>query len=66
VENLNIQAAYNFYRRFILSYSQEKENIYKRYEFTLQRSLSSKDWEVFAAILYHFLNNMQEIIEAFL
>lgn len=51
MQNLNIQAAYNFYTSFILNYSREKGEIYRRYGFTLQRSLSSKDWEVFAAIL---------------
>lgn len=51
MQNLNIQAAYNFSTRFILNYSREKGEIYRRYGFTLQRSLSSKDWEVFAAIL---------------
>lgn len=49
--SINALAAYNFYKRFILDYSQEKETIYEQYGFTLQGSVGSKDWEVFAAIL---------------
>ncbi|NER81634.1 MAG: hypothetical protein F6K42_19135 [Leptolyngbya sp. SIO1D8] len=45
------QEAYSFYKRFILDYSQDKSEIYKQYGFTLQGSIGSKDWEVFAAIL---------------
>lgn len=48
---LNISDAYEFYREFILNHSQRKLEIYKRYGFTLQGSIGSKDWEVFAAIL---------------
>ena len=45
------QEAYSFYKRFILDYSQDKSAIYEKYGFTLQGSVGSKDWEVFAAIL---------------
>lgn len=45
------QAAYEFYKRFILDYSQDKSVIYEQYGFTLQGSIGSKDWEVFAAVL---------------
>lgn len=48
---LNISDAYEFYRKFILNYSQRKSIIYERYGFTLQGSIGPKDWEVFAAIL---------------
>lgn len=48
---LQVQEAYAFYRRFILEYSQDKAEIYERYGFTVQGSIGSKDWEVFAAIL---------------
>lgn len=48
---LNISDAYKFYKEFILDHSQRKLEIYKRYGFTLQGSIGSKDWEVFAAIL---------------
>ncbi|NEN94418.1 MAG: hypothetical protein F6K50_02410 [Moorea sp. SIO3I7] len=48
---LQVQEAYSFYRRFILEYSQDKAEIYQRYGFTVQGSVGSKDWEVFAAIL---------------
>ncbi|NJN48562.1 MAG: hypothetical protein HC805_00500 [Alkalinema sp. RL_2_19] len=48
---LHIQEAFSFYRQFILEYSQNKAAIYERYGFTLQGSVGSKDWEVFAAIL---------------
>jgi hypothetical protein len=48
---LHILEAFEFYRDFILNYSQRKSEIYKRYGFTLQGSIGSKDWEVFAAIL---------------
>lgn len=48
---LQIAEAYEFYKEFILNYSHRKAEIYKRYGFTLQGSIGSKDWEVFAAIL---------------
>lgn len=48
---LYAKEAYSFYERFILEYSQDKAEIYSRYGFTLQGSVGSKDWEVFAAIL---------------
>lgn len=51
VLNLHPQNAYQFYRAFILQSSQKKAKIYKTYGFTMQGSVSSKDWEVFAAIL---------------
>ncbi|MEO1353120.1 MAG: hypothetical protein AAFW84_30885 [Cyanobacteria bacterium J06635_15] len=34
-----------------LEYSQDKAEVYERYDFTVQGSIGSKDWEVFAAIL---------------
>lgn len=43
--------AYSFYREYILEYSHNKAKIYERYGFSLQGSIGSKDWEVFAAIL---------------
>ncbi|WP_156815577.1 hypothetical protein [Pseudanabaena sp. PCC 6802] len=49
--NLQVQEAYSFYRAYILEYSQNKAEIYERYGFSLQGSVGSKDWEVFAAIL---------------
>lgn len=49
--NLHVSEAYSFYRQFILDYSRDKEAIYKQYGFSLQGSVGSKDWEVFAAIL---------------
>ncbi|MEM7116856.1 MAG: hypothetical protein AAF614_30780 [Chloroflexota bacterium] len=45
------QEAFDFYQKFILHQAIEKAEIYKQYGFTLQGSVSSKDWEVFAAIL---------------
>ena len=48
---LQAQEAYSFYRAFILEYSRNKAEIYERYGFSLQGSVGSKDWEVFAAIL---------------
>jgi hypothetical protein len=45
------QAAYSFYRTYILEYSQNKAAIYGQYGFSLQGSIGSKDWEVLAAIL---------------
>jgi hypothetical protein len=51
VPSIDAQAAYAFYKRFILDYSQDKSAIYEQYGFTLQGSIGSKDWEVFAAIL---------------
>ncbi len=47
----NVKAAFSFYSQFILQHSQAKAAIYQQYGFTLQGSVSSKDWEVFAAIL---------------
>jgi hypothetical protein len=49
--NLQVQEAYSFYRTYILEYSRDKTEIYERYGFSLQGSVGSKDWEVFAAIL---------------
>lgn len=49
--SINTPAAFAFYKRFILDYSQDKSAIYEQYGFTLQGSIGSKDWEVFAAIL---------------
>ena len=49
--DLDISGAYDFYKRFILDYTQGKADIYARYGFTVQGSVGSKDWEVFAAIL---------------
>ncbi|NEZ68232.1 hypothetical protein D0962_36825 [Leptolyngbyaceae cyanobacterium CCMR0082] len=48
---IQAQEAYSFYRAFILEYSRNKAEIYERYGFSLQGSVGSKDWEVFAAIL---------------
>ncbi|MGB5974819.1 MAG: hypothetical protein WBG38_15955 [Nodosilinea sp.] len=48
---LQVQAAYSFYRTYILEYSRNKAEIYEQYGFSLQGSVGSKDWEVFAAIL---------------
>lgn len=48
---LDIPGAYNFYERFILNYTRDKSEVYTRYGFTIQNSIGSKDWEVFAAIL---------------
>jgi hypothetical protein len=46
-----IEAAFAFYEQFILKYSRDKAAIYQQYGFTLQGSVSPKEWEVFAAIL---------------
>jgi hypothetical protein len=54
VITLQVQEAYSFYKTYILEYSRNKAEIYERYGFSLQGSVGSKDWEVFAAIL---LNN---------
>lgn len=51
VPALQVQEAYAFYRTYILEYSRDKAEIYERYGFSLQGSIGSKDWEVFAAIL---------------
>lgn len=51
VPSINAPAAFAFYKRFILDYSQDKAAIYAQYGFTLQGSIGFKDWEVFAAIL---------------
>lgn len=48
---LQVEEAYSFYRAYILEYSRNKAEIYGRYGFSLQGSVGSKDWEVFAAIL---------------
>ena len=48
---LHIAKAYEFYRDFILNYSQKKAEVYENYGFTLQGSIGSRDWEVFVAIL---------------
>lgn len=48
---LQVQDAYSFYKTYILDYSRDKSEIYERYEFSLQGSIGSKDWEVFSAIL---------------
>jgi hypothetical protein len=50
---LELQApeAYSFYKTYVLDYSRDKSEIYERYGFSLQGSIGSKDWEVFAAIL---------------
>ena len=48
---LQVQEAYSFYRTYILDYSRNKAEIYEQYGFSLQGSVGSKDWEVFAAIL---------------
>jgi hypothetical protein len=50
-QEFHIEEAFSFYKQFILQYSHDKAAIYNRYGFTLQGSVSSKDWEVFAAIL---------------
>lgn len=51
VPTLQVQGAYSFYRTYILEYSRNKAEIYEQYGFSLQGSVGSKDWEVFAAIL---------------
>jgi hypothetical protein len=51
VPTLQVQEAYSFYKTYILDYSRDKAGIYERYGFSLQGSVGSKDWEVFAAIL---------------
>lgn len=51
--NLQVQEAYSFYRTYILEYSRSKAEIYEGYGFSLQGSVGSKDWEVFAAILFN-------------
>jgi hypothetical protein len=51
VPTLQVQEAYSFYKKYILEYSQNKAEIYEQYGFSLQGSIDSKDWEVFAAIL---------------
>jgi hypothetical protein len=48
---IQVQEAYSFYKTYILDYSQDKAEIYEQYGFSLQGSVGSKDWEVFAAIL---------------
>lgn len=48
---LQVQEAFSFYRTYILEYSRDKAEIYRKYGFSLQGSVGSKDWEVFAAIL---------------
>lgn len=51
VPTLQVQEAYSFYKTYILDYSRDKAEIYEQYGFSLQGSVGSKDWEVFAAIL---------------
>ncbi|MEM6256626.1 MAG: hypothetical protein AAF821_27275 [Cyanobacteria bacterium P01_D01_bin.156] len=51
MSKLQIHEAYSFYRKYILEYSQNKAKVYEQYGFSLQGSIGSKDWEVFAAIL---------------
>jgi hypothetical protein len=51
VSTLQVQEAYSFYKTYILDYSRDKAEIYEQYGFSLQGSVGSKDWEVFAAIL---------------
>ncbi|NJL87837.1 MAG: hypothetical protein HC886_20620 [Leptolyngbyaceae cyanobacterium SM1_1_3] len=51
VPTFQVQEAYSFYRTYILEYSRNKAEIYEQYGFSLQGSVGSKDWEVFAAIL---------------
>jgi len=51
VPTLQVQEAFSFYRTYILEYSRDKAEIYRKYGFSLQGSVGSKDWEVFAAIL---------------
>jgi len=51
VPTLQVQEAFSFYRTYILEYSRDKTEIYRKYGFSLQGSVGSKDWEVFAAIL---------------
>jgi hypothetical protein len=48
---LQVQEAYSFYKTYILNYSRDKTEICEQYGFSLQGSIGSKDWEVFAAIL---------------
>lgn len=50
---IKTKEAFNFYQNFILNHTIEKGRIYKQYGFTLQGSVGSKDWEVFAAILFN-------------
>jgi hypothetical protein len=50
-DSLQTAEAFSFYQEFILQHSQNKAMIYAHYGFTLQGSVGSKDWEVFAAIL---------------
>jgi hypothetical protein len=49
--NLDIENGFKFYKEFILGQSQNKQKIYESYGFTMQGSVASIDWEVFAAIL---------------
>ncbi|MEO0349210.1 MAG: hypothetical protein AAF282_04075 [Cyanobacteria bacterium P01_A01_bin.15] len=51
VPQLQVQEAYSFYRAYVLEYSRNKATVYEQYGFSLQGSIGSKDWEVFAAIL---------------
>lgn len=48
---LQVQEAYSFYKTYILDYSWDKAEIYEQYGFSLQGSVGSKDWEVFAILL---------------
>jgi len=51
MKKLQINKAFRFYEKFILHHTSEKSIIYEQYGFSLQGSVGSKDWEVFAAIL---------------
>lgn len=48
---LDIEKAFLFYKEFILGRSQDKQKIYASYGFSMEGSVASIDWEVFAAIL---------------
>ena len=50
---LKTSEALHFYQKFILNHTIQKGQIYEQYGFTLQGSVGSKDWEVFAAILFN-------------
>jgi len=49
VENLNKKEAYSFYKTYIVN--QSKQALFTRYNFPIAGSVSSIDWELFAAIL---------------
>jgi hypothetical protein len=48
---LDVQKAYSFYKTFILTHTRDEQKIYAEYGFSLEGSIGSTDWEVFAAIL---------------